>query len=215
MTHRTRVSLEGPVCVFCGSSPGRSPACAAAAAELGGLLAEAGITLVYGGGSVGLMGRLADAALDAGGRVVGIFPRPLENLEVAHKGLSELYLVESMHERKALMADFAEAFIALPGGFGTLDEICEILTQAQLGMHRKPIGLLNIDRYYDPLIAFLERSISDRFADPVHRRLLIEATEPYELLQKISRRQAATSERKGDSTQLSLEFLGANPRLPC
>lgn len=206
MTDRTRVSLDGldgPMCVFCGSGCGRNPAYAASAAKLGGLLAEQEITLVYGGGSVGLMGTLADAALAAGGRVVGIFPRPLENVEVPHEGLTELYLVDSMHERKALMADFAEAFIALPGGFGTLDEICEILTWAQLGMHQKPIGLLNIDRYFDPLLALVERSIADGFADPVHRHLLIDATEPHGLLRKISRRQAVTGNRYGGSTQSS------------
>ena len=190
MADRVDGSLDGPVCVFCGSNPGRNPAYAASAVELGGLLAETGITLVYGGGSVGLMGTLADAALAAGGRVVGVFPKPLNNHEVAHKRLTELYIVESMHERKALMADFAEAFIALPGGFGTLDELCEILAWAQLGMHRKPIGLLNIDQYYDPLLAFVERSISDGFADPVDRRLLVEATEPRDLLQEIRRRRA-------------------------
>ena len=210
MTDRTRVPLDGPICVFCGSGCGRNPAYAASAAKLGGLLAEQEITLVYGGSSVGLMGTLADAALAAGGRVVGIFPRPLEDVEVPHKGLTELYLVDSMQERKALMADFAEAFIALPGGFGTLDEICEILTLAQLGMNRKPIGLLNIDRYYDPLLAWVERSVSDRFADPVHRDLLIDATEPHGLLRKISRRQAANGNRHGGSAQWSVEFRGGD-----
>lgn len=137
--------------MFCGSGRGRSPACAASAAKLGGLLAERGITLVYGGGSFGLMRELADAALAAGGRVVGVFPRVLQNLAAPHKRLTKLYVVGSMHERKALMTDLAEAFVALPGGFGTLEELCEILTWAQLGVHRKPIGLLNVDRYYDSL----------------------------------------------------------------
>ena len=195
MANQRMASLAGPISVFCGSSSRCSPAYAASAATLGSLLAEQEITLVYGGGSVGLMGTLADSALAAGGRVVGIFPRPLENLEVAHKALSELYIVESMHERKALVAEFAEAFIALPGGFGTLDGLCEVLAWAQLGMHRKPIGLLNVDGYYDPLLAFVERSITDRFGDPVHRRLLVEATEPHRLLQKLGRRQAATVDR--------------------
>jgi len=188
-------SLAGPICVFGGSSTCCNPAYAASAATLGNLLAEQEITLIYGGSSVGLGGTVADAALSAAGRVVGIFPRPLENLEVVHRGLSELYIVESMHERKALMAEFAEAFIALPGGFGTLDGLSEVLALAQLGMHRKPIGLLNIDRCYDPLLAFVERCITDGFADPVHRRLLIEANEPRRLLQKISRCQVATVDR--------------------
>ena len=129
-------------------------------------------------GRVGLMGMLADAALAGGGRVVGVIPKVIEDLEVAHRCLSELHIVESMHERKALMADLAEAFIALPGGFGTLDELCEILTWAQLGMHRKPVGLLNIDGYYDLLLAFLDRSTADGFVHPAHRQLLIEGTDP-------------------------------------
>ena len=190
MASQLKDSFTRPICVFCGSGRGRSPAYAASAAKLGGLLAEQGITLVYGGGSIGLMRELADAALDAGGRVVGVFPRVLQYLEAPHKRLTELYVVGSMHERKALMADLAEAFIALPGGFGTLEELCEVLTWAQLGMHRKPIGLLNVDRYYDRLLAFVERSISEGFTDPAHRRLLIEATEPRELLKKISRHEA-------------------------
>jgi len=190
MANQRKASLAGPICVFCGSVRGRSPAYAASATKLGRLLAERGITLVYGGGSVGLMRELADAALAAGGRVVGVFPGVLQSREAPHKHLTELYVVGSMHERKALMADLAEAFIALPGGFGTLDELCEVLTWAQLGMHRKPIGLLNVDRYYDPLLAFVERSVSEGFADPAHRRLLIEAAEPSELLEAISHRQA-------------------------
>ena len=215
MANQRKAPLVETICVFCGSGCGRRPAYAASAVKLGSLLAEQGITLVYGGGGVGLVRELADAALAAGGRVVGVFPRSLENLEAAHEGLSEFYLVGSMQERKALMADYAEAFIALPGGFGTLDELCEVLTWAHLGMHRKPIGLLNIDQYYDPLLAFVERSITDRFADPVHRRLLIEATEPRGLLQKINRRLAAIGDRWEESTKLSLELRGANHHLLC
>lgn len=177
--------------MFCGSNRGRRPVYVSSAVKLGELLAEQGITLVYGGGGIGLMRVLADAVLDAGGQVVGVFPRALEDTEAAYTRLTKLHIVESMHRRKALMAQLAEAFVALPGGFGTLDELSEILTWAQLGMHRKPIGLLNVDGYYDPLLAFVERSVSERFAAPAHRRLLFEATEPRELLQEISRRQAA------------------------
>ena len=190
------------VCVFCGSSSGRNPAYAAAAASLGGVLAEHGITLVYGGGRIGLMGLLADAVLAADGQVVGVIPKAIEDLEVAHRQLTELHVVESMHERKALMADLAEAFIALPGGFGTLDELCEILTWAQLGMHGKPIGLLNIDGYFDLLLGFLDRSIADRFVHPAHRRLLVEATEPLEILQEFSHYETPRAEKWLDGMQL-------------
>ena len=175
--------------MFCGSSSGRNPAYAAAAVKLGQLIAKQGITLVCGGSSIGLMRRLADATLAAGGRVVGVFPKALEDVEVAHTGLTELHFVGSMHQRKALMFDLAQAFVALPGGFGTLDELSETLTWAQLGMHRKPIGLLNVNGYFDPLLAYLERTISDCFTARANRQLLFEATEPRELLQEISRRQ--------------------------
>lgn len=178
------------VCVFCGSSSGRNPAYAAAAASLGDLLAVHDVTLVFGGGRIGLMGVVADAALAAGGHVVGVIPKAMEDWEVAHRQLTELHVVDSMHERKALMADLADAFIALPGGFGTLDELCEILTWAQLGMHRKPIGLLNIDGYFDLLLAFFDRSTSDRFVHPAHRRLLLEGTDPRAILQEFSRHDA-------------------------
>lgn len=175
--------------MFCGSSSGRNPAYAASAVELGQLIAKQGITLVCGGSSIGLMRSLSDATLAAGGRVVGVFPKALDDLEVAHTGLTELHFVGSMHQRKALMFDLAQAFVALPGGFGTLDELSETLTWAQLGMHRKPIGLLNVNGYFDPLLAFLERTISDCFAAQANRQLLFEATEPRELLREISRRQ--------------------------
>ena len=183
------------ICVFCGSSSGRNPAYAGAAVSLGELLAERGITLVYGGASIGLMGVLADAVLAAGGQVVGVIPQAIEDREVAHRQLTELHVVESMHERKALMTDLAEAFIALPGGFGTLDELCEIVTWAQLGMHGKPIGLLNTDGYFDLLLAFFDRATSDRFVRPAHRRLLVEGTEPYGILQEFSRFEALDVEK--------------------
>src|ERR1043165_174167 len=142
------------VCVFCGSSPGARPEYRQAAEAMGRLLASRRIGLVYGGGNVGLMGLLADAALSAGGEVIGVIPRHLDAREVAHRGLPDLRVVASMHERKALMADLSDAFIALPGGLGTLEEMFEILTWAQLGLHRKPCGLLNVLGYFDRLLSF-------------------------------------------------------------
>lgn len=170
------------VCVFCGSSPGSDPAFAAAAVELGRVLAEHDLGLVYGGASVGLMGRLADAALAAGGEVIGVIPRALVDLEVAHRGLADLRVVGSMHERKALMAELSDAFIALPGGLGTLDELFEILTWAQLGLHHKPIGLLDVGGYFDPLLAFLDGAVRARFVAPEHRAMLLRAADPVALL---------------------------------
>lgn len=178
------------VCVFCGSNSGRNAAYSAAAGALGESIAKQGATLVYGGGRVGLMGVVADAVLGLGGRVVGVIPSAIATDEVAHPDLTELHVVGSMHERKALMADLAQGFVALPGGFGTLDELCEILTWAQLGMHRKPVSLLNIEGYFDPLLAFLDQAVSDGFVRPSHRRLLIEGRDPSRLLQVLSRSKA-------------------------
>jgi uncharacterized protein (TIGR00730 family) len=161
------------ICVFCGSSPGRSEGFAALAAALGRALAAQGLTLVYGGASVGLMGRLADTVLDAGGTAIGVIPQALVDLEVAHGGLSELRVVGSMHERKAVMADLADAFIALPGGIGTLDELFEVLTWAQLGLHAKPTGLLDCDDYFRPLLVFLDHAVSAGFLQPLHREMLL------------------------------------------
>ncbi|HEY2943327.1 MAG TPA: TIGR00730 family Rossman fold protein [Vicinamibacteria bacterium] len=161
------------VCVFCGSSPGRRPAFAAAASELGARLAADRIGLVYGGGSVGLMGTVADAALAAGGEVVGVIPEALAGKEVAHTGLTRLHVVKSMHERKALMAGMADAFVALPGGFGTLDELFEAITWGQLGIHRKPIGLLDVEGYFAPLLAFVDRAVGDGFIRPPYRGLFV------------------------------------------
>lgn len=174
------------VCVFCGSSPGAWENFSAAAVELGRHLAAAGLGLVYGGARVGLMGRLADSALAAGGEVVGVIPRALVDLEVAHDGLTELRVVASMHERKALMADLSDAFIALPGGLGTLDELFEILTWAQLGLHHKPIGLLDVGGYFGPLLAFLDGAVQARFLAPAHRRMLLVGENPAELLEQFS-----------------------------
>lgn len=170
------------LCVFCGSSPGRVPAYRDAAVRLGRLLARRRIRVVYGGAHVGLMGALADAALTAGGRVVGVIPRQLVCREVAHVGLSELHVVESMHERKALMADLSDGFVALPGGFGTLEETFETLTWSQLGIHAKPTGLLNVAGYFDGLVGFVDQAVRERFIRTEHRALVQVAADPVELL---------------------------------
>lgn len=182
-----RMAFGTRVCVFCGSSSGRDPAYGAAAESVGKLLASRRIQLVYGGGRVGLMGVLADAALGAGGEVVGVIPEALDRKEVAHANLTELHVVRSMHERKALMARIADAFLAIPGGIGTLEEFCEALTWAQLGIHRKPLALLNIAGYYDALLGFLDRAVADGFLRPEHRRLVIEAKEPTRILDEFDR----------------------------
>ncbi len=170
------------ICVYCGSNSGSRPAYAEAARELGALLAQRDLGLVYGGGRVGLMGILADAVLAAGGSVIGVIPEALVAREVAHLGLKDLRVVASMHERKALMVELADAFIALPGGFGTLEEFCEVLTWAQLGLHRKPHGLLNVAGFYDPLLAFFDHAVTENFIRPAHRRLVHAETNPGRLL---------------------------------
>lgn len=161
------------ICVFCGSRPGVRPAYRAAAEALGALFAERGIELVYGGGNVGLMGIVADACLAAGGRVVGVIPRALLEWEVGHEGLTRLEVVDSMHTRKARMAELADGFIALPGGLGTFEELFEILTWAQLGFHSKPVGLLNVDAYYQPLVQMMERGVAEGFMKAENRGLLL------------------------------------------
>lgn len=163
------------VCVFCGSSAGALPAYAAAARELGALLAARGLTLVYGGGRVGLMGELAEACLAAGGRVVGVIPRSLLERELGHTGLTTLHVVGSMHERKALMADMADAFLALPGGMGTFDELFEIITWAQLGIHGKPMAVVNVAGYFDRLLATIDHADRSGFISPAHKGLLKQA----------------------------------------
>ena len=160
------------LCVFCGSNSGAAPEYGLTAAELGAALARRGIGLVYGGSNVGLMGTLADAALAGGGEVIGVIPHSLVIREVAHRGLTDLRVVETMHQRKALMADLADGFIALPGGYGTFDELCEILTWAQLGIHSKPVGLLNVLGYWDPFLKFLDHSVEAGFLRLAHRGLL-------------------------------------------
>jgi uncharacterized protein (TIGR00730 family) len=161
------------ICVFCGSNRGARPEYAAAARALAAALVREGLTLVYGGGRVGLMGELADAVLAAGGQAIGVIPRNLVLREVGHAGLTELRVVETMHERKALMADLSDAFIALPGGLGTLEEVFEIWTWAQLGVHRKPVGFLDTAGYYAPLLSFLDHAVEERFIRAPHRAVAI------------------------------------------
>jgi hypothetical protein len=170
------------VCVFCGSNSGAKPLYAEAASGFGRAVAERGLRLVYGGARVGLMGAVADAALAAGGEVVGIMPTALVEREIAHAGLSELHEVGSMHERKALMADLSDGFVALPGGAGTLEELFEVWTWGQLGHHRKPVGLINAGGFFDALIAFLDHQEGERFMRREHRDMLIVEREPEPLL---------------------------------
>jgi uncharacterized protein (TIGR00730 family) len=170
------------VCVFCGSRVGGPTIYTESARRLGELLAGRGLVLVYGGGHVGLMGVLADAALQAGGEVIGVISRALVDAELAHTNLTRLHVVDTMHQRKALMADLADGFIALPGGFGTADELFEILTWSQLGLHQKPVGLVNVAGFFDPLLAWLDRAVQDGFLRPRHRQLLLSAGDGDKLL---------------------------------
>jgi uncharacterized protein (TIGR00730 family) len=168
--------------VFCGSNAGARPQYVEATRSLGKLLAERGIGVVYGGSSVGLMAVLADTMLDELGDIIGVIPRMLVEREVANKALTDLRVVESMHERKAMMAELADGFIALPGGIGTLEEFFEIWTWAQLGMHDKPCGLLNIAGYFDPLLEFLDRAVAEKFVREVHRNMVVVESDPAALL---------------------------------
>lgn len=170
------------ICVFCGSSMGVKPAYKQAAIALGKALAQRKLGLVYGGGNVGLMGTVADATLAAGGEVIGVIPDFMVAKEIAHTGLTQLHIVESMHERKTMMAQLSDAFVALPGGYGTLEEFCEILTWAQLGLHQKPFAVFNIKGYYDSLLKFLDQAVTEEFLRPIHRSLVLEASEPENLL---------------------------------
>jgi len=161
------------ICVFCGASPGRRPAYLELAASVGSGLAANGIGVVYGGGRVGMMGAVADAAMAAGGEVIGVIPRGLVDRELADRGISELRVVESLHERKALMSDLADGFIALPGGLGTLEELAEVASWAQLGLHAKPIGLLGPDGYWDLLVGWLDHAVDEGFVASAHRALIV------------------------------------------
>ncbi len=181
------------VCVFCGSSDGARPVYREAAAELGSVLAARGVGLVYGGGNIGLMGALADGALAAGGEVIGVIPEHLVSKEFAHRRV-DLRVVHSMHERKALMADLSDAFIALPGGFGTLDEFCEVLTWSLLGLHAKPCGLLNVDGYYDALLGLFDHAVAEGFAQVESRALVLVDGDAGRLLDRLSDWQAPVLE---------------------
>lgn len=177
------------ICIFCGSNNGARDAYVYAARAMGEALVRRGIGLVYGGGRVGLMGVVADAVLAAGGQVIGVIPESLVAKEVAHQGLTDLRVVGSMHERKALMAELADAFVALPGGFGTFEEFCEVLTWAQLGLHRKPCGVLNVAGYYDALLAMFDHAVTERFVRAEHRVLVLEEQDPERLLDMLMRYQ--------------------------
>ena len=173
------------ICVFCGSSPGSRPEYRHAAQEMAAELVRRNIGLVYGGGNVGLMGELADAVLKADGEVQGVIPEHLLAREVGHKGLTKLHVVRSMHERKALMADLSDAFVAMPGGFGTFEEFCEVVTWSQLGLHAKPCGLLNTVEYYSPLLRMFDHALEERFLKPENRALVLARDQPAELVQAL------------------------------
>jgi uncharacterized protein (TIGR00730 family) len=175
------------ICVFCGASPGARPEYAHATTELARLLVADGIGVVYGGGGVGLMGVLADAVLAEGGEVIGVIPRALMDREIAHRDVTDMRVVGSMHERKALMAELADAFVALPGGLGTLEELFEVYTWAQLGLHRKPCALLNVEGYYDGVVDFLGHAVKERFVREEHREMLAVETEPGVLIERLRR----------------------------
>jgi uncharacterized protein (TIGR00730 family) len=174
------------ICVYCGSNLGARSSYLQAAQKLGIEMAKRGITLVYGGGNVGLMGAIADSVLTAGGKVIGVIPQALVEKEIAHTQLSDLRIVGSMHERKSLMAELADAFIALPGGLGTLEEFCEVATWTQLGFHRKACGLLNIEGFYDGLLAFVDRAVEEKFIRSEHRAIIISGENPVELIDKLT-----------------------------
>ena len=183
------------VCVYCGSSPGRLEAYTNGARALARILVERDLALVYGGASIGLMGMVADEVLALGGRVVGVIPQALARKEVAHAGLTELHVTQSMHERKTLMAELSDGFIALPGGIGTFEELFEIWTWAQLGMHAKPVGLLNVAGYYDALIAFVDHATQEQFMRPAQRALLIVESDPAVLLDRFAAHKAAAGKQ--------------------
>lgn len=190
------------ICVYCGSSPGRRPEYLAATQALAEELVRRDIGLVYGGAGIGIMGAMADAMVARGGHVTGIIPHALANREVVHSGLNELRVVGSMHERKALMEDVSDGFIALPGGLGTLEELFEILTWSQLGFHRKPCGLLNVAGYYDGLIRFLDHTVAEELVADRYRQMLLQAEDPAQLLTQMENYQApAMDERLSKSAR--------------
>jgi uncharacterized protein (TIGR00730 family) len=174
------------ICVFCGSAKGVRPEYEESAVRLGHLMAERGIGLVYGGGSIGLMRVVADAVMAKGGEVIGVIPDSLLRREVGHRGVTELKVVDTMHQRKALMADLSDAFIALPGGYGTLEEFCEVVTWSQLGIQQKPCGLLNVARFYNGLLDFLDHTVREDFVRPENRGLVLVADDEKEMLDKLA-----------------------------
>jgi uncharacterized protein (TIGR00730 family) len=187
------------ICVFCGSSPGVDPAYAEAATRLGATLARRGLELVYGGGTVGLMGTVANATLAAGGKVIGVIPKALQLRELAHVHLTSLHVTGSMHERKAKMAELSQGFVALPGGLGTLEEFAEIVTWAQLGIHARPCALLDVKGYWRPLVAFLDHAVEAGFVSPLHRQLVLVESDPDALLDRFAAWKAPAVERWVDS----------------
>ena len=175
------------VCVFCGSSVGNHSAYAEAAQAMGAVLAKRGIGLVYGGGNVGLMGVVADAVMAHGGEAIGVIPQSLADREIAHGGITQLHVVDSMHARKAMMAELSDAFVAMPGGVGTFEEFFEVVTWTQLGLHRKPCGLLNVQGFYTPLAAFIDQAVSEGFIKPVHRAAIVVDNDPARLLNTLAK----------------------------
>ena len=194
------------IAVYCGSSPGKNPAYTEAARSLGRVFAARNITLVYGGGSVGLMGVLARSVVDLGGEVIGVIPKAIAEMEVAYTDLQDLRIVEDMHSRKKMMADLADAFIALPGGLGTIEELMEILTWSQLGFHQKPSGILNIDGFFDSMLEFLDRLAKDEFIAPEHKSMLMVARSAEGLLNQFS----IYTPPKVDKAKRALKLSGEN-----
>lgn len=180
------MSNMNTVCVFCGSNTGTRQEYADAAQRMGQLLAARGVTLVYGGGRVGLMGILARATLEAGGKVIGVIPEALKRKELVYSDLTELHVVSSMHERKAMMADASDGFVALPGGYGTFEEFCEVLTWSQLGIHQKPVGLLNVAGYYDGLLSLFDHAVQEQFVREQHRSMVIAEHDAARLLDRMA-----------------------------
>ena len=187
------------LCVFCGANAGTRAEYGASARALAAVLARRGLGLVYGGGNVGLMGTLADAMLHAGGEVIGVIPQHLVAREVAHRGVTRLHVVDDMHQRKAMMNELSDAFVALPGGFGTLEEFFEILTWSQLGIHRKPSGLLNVSGYYDDLLAMLDHAVTEGFLLPANRKLVIADTDADALVQRLASLCTASTEQDANA----------------
>lgn len=190
------------ICVYSGSSPGARSRYRETAEALGRELAGRGITAVYGGGNVGLMGAMATAAREAGGAVTGVIPRALFDKELGHRGLTALHVVDTMHDRKRMMADLSDGFVALPGGLGTLEEVLEALTWTQLGVHGKPCGLLNVDGYWDPLLGMLDTAVRERFLRPEHRDLVVVASEPAEMLDLLAASRPVAGPKWLDRSQI-------------